>query len=64
MANDAGKILKTLKEQEIEWVDLRFTDPKGKRQHLTMCSTVYDEDQLTDCYKFDVSSIGLVRSPQ
>ena len=27
------------KEQEIEWVDLRFTDPKGKWQHLSMCST-------------------------
>ena len=36
MANAAAKILKAIEEQEIEWVDLRFTDPKGKWQHLTM----------------------------
>ena len=43
MANDAGKILNMIKEQEIEWVDLRFTDPKGKWQHLSMVSGLIDE---------------------
>ena len=57
MANDAGKILKMIKEQEIEWVDLRFTDPKGKWQHLTMCANVMGEDELTDGLMFDGSSI-------
>jgi glutamine synthetase len=32
MANNAGTILSRLKEEEIDWVDLRFTDPKGKWQ--------------------------------
>ena len=37
MANESGNtILKLIKDKEIEWVDLRFTDPKGKWQHLTM----------------------------
>ena len=36
MATDAGTILSRIKDEEIEWVDLRFTDPKGKWQHLTM----------------------------
>ena len=36
MASDAGKILKRIKDEEIEWVDLRFTDPRGKWQHLSM----------------------------
>ena len=36
MATDAGNILSRIKDEEIEWVDLRFTDPKGKWQHLTM----------------------------
>lgn len=58
MANDAGKILKMIKDQEIEWVDLRFTDPKGKWQHLTMCAGVIDEDALNDGLMFDGSSIG------
>ncbi|WP_109807565.1 type I glutamate--ammonia ligase [Sphingosinithalassobacter portus] len=58
MANDAGTILKMIKEQEIEWVDLRFTDPKGKWQHLTMVSSVIGEDELTDGLMFDGSSIA------
>ena len=57
MANDAGKILSMIKDQEIEWVDLRFTDPKGKWQHLTMTASLIDEDQLNDGFMFDGSSI-------
>ena len=44
----AGQILAQIKDEEIDWVDLRFTDPKGKWQHLTMASGLIDEDQLTD----------------
>src|SRR6195952_3165387 len=58
MANDAGKILKAIKDGAIEWVDLRFTDPKGKWQHLTMCAGVIGEDELTDGLMFDGSSIA------
>jgi len=54
----ASDILKRIKDEEIEWVDLRFTDPKGKWQHLTMVSTVLGEDELTDGLMFDGSSIG------
>ena len=46
MANKASDILGMIKDKEIEWVDLRFTDPKGKWQHLTMASGVIDEDML------------------
>ncbi len=55
MANHAGKILSRIKDEEIDWVDLRFTDPKGKWQHLTMASAVIDEDMLTDGFMFDGS---------
>ncbi|MEO5612488.1 MAG: glutamine synthetase beta-grasp domain-containing protein, partial [Sphingomicrobium sp.] len=58
MATDAGKILSRIKDEEIEWVDLRFTDPKGKWQHLTMVSGVIDDDMLTDGFMFDGSSIA------
>ncbi|HMX61486.1 MAG TPA: glutamine synthetase, partial [Candidatus Sumerlaeota bacterium] len=53
----AKDIIKRIKEEEIEWVDLRFTDPKGKWQHLTMCSGVMGEDELEDGLMFDGSSI-------
>ena len=58
MATDAGTILSRIKDEEIEWIDLRFTDPKGKWQHLTMTSGLIDEDQLTDGFMFDGSSIA------
>jgi glutamine synthetase len=57
MATTAADILKRIKDEEIEWVDLRFTDPKGKWQHLSMVARVIDEDALTDGLMFDGSSI-------
>ena len=54
----AKNVLKLMKDKEIEYVDLRFTDPRGKLQHLTMDSTVVDEDMLIDGVFFDGSSIA------
>ena len=44
----AKNVLKFIKEKEAEFVDLRFTDPSGKLQHLTMDSTIVDEYMLND----------------
>ena len=57
MTTTASDILKKIKDEEIEWVDLRFTDPKGKWQHLTMVASVMGEDEWTDGLMFDGSSI-------
>ena len=46
----AKDILKLMKEKQVEFVDLRFTDPRGKLQHLTMDSTVVDDDMLKMVY--------------
>ena len=54
----ASKVLKMMKDKQIEFVDLRFTDPRGKLQHLTMDSTVVDADMLNDGVFFDGSSIA------
>ncbi len=54
----AKDIVKRIKDEEIEWVDLRFTDPKGKWQHLSMAAAVMDEDALDDGLMFDGSSIA------
>jgi len=53
----ANDILNKIKDEEIEWIDLRFTDPKGKWQHLTMVASVMGEDEFTDGLMFDGSSI-------
>ena len=44
----ASDVLKQIKDESIEWVDLRFTDPKGKWQHLTMVAGILTEDELDD----------------
>ena len=51
-------VLKLIKDKEIEFVDLRFTDPKGKLQHLTMDSTIVDQEMFDDGVFFDGSSIA------
>ena len=45
---DANKILKEMKDNGAKYLDLRFTDPRGKLQHLTMDGTAVDEDLLNN----------------
>ena len=52
----AKNVLKVIKDKEIDYVDLRFTDPRGKLQHVTMDTKVVDEDMLNDGIFFDGSS--------
>ena len=54
----ASDVVKFLKDNDIGWVDLRFTDPKGKWQHLTMVSSFVDEDTFEEGFMFDGSSIA------
>ena len=54
----ASTVLKLMKEKEIEYVDLRFTDPRGKLQHLTMDGKVVNEEMLNVGVYFDGSSIA------
>ena len=51
-------VLKALKDEDIPFVDLRFTDPRGKWQHLTMCSDFIEDDSFVDGIMFDGSSIS------
>ena len=55
---DASSILAEIKEKGVKYVDLRFTDPRGKWQHVTMDVAVVDEDMFADGVMFDGSSIA------
>ena len=57
MAN-ASNVLKSIKDKEVKFVDLRFTDPRGKWQHVTFDPAMVDEDFLTGGTMFDGSSIA------
>ncbi|MCW5723778.1 MAG: type I glutamate--ammonia ligase [Maricaulaceae bacterium] len=52
------KILKKIKDEEIAYVDLRFTDTRGKLQHVTFDVSMVDKDFFEDGVMFDGSSIN------
>ena len=51
-------VFKTIKENEVKFVDLRFTDTKGKEQHVTVPTKFFDEAKFKDGHAFDGSSIA------
>lgn len=54
----SDEILKKIKDEEIGYVDLRFTDPRGKLQHVTFDKSEVNEDFFEDGIMFDGSSIA------
>lgn len=56
--SDVKSILEMIKEHNVAYVDYRFTDPRGKWQHLAMHVDAVDEDALAEGVMFDGSSIA------
>ena len=56
--SDASTILKMIKENDVKYVDYRFTDPRGKWQHLAMKADAVDDEALDEGIMFDGSSIA------
>lgn len=54
----ANDVLKQIKDDDIKYVDLRFTDPRGKWQHVTFDVSLVDEEMFADGTMFDGSSIA------
>ena len=52
------RTLNLIQTHDIRWVDLRFTDTKGKEQHVSIPAGVVDEDFFADGKMFDGSSIS------
>jgi len=57
-AKSAADILKLIRDDDYKYVDLRFTDPRGKWQHLAIDADIIDEDTFVDGIMFDGSSIA------
>ena len=56
--SNTSSIMEMIKENDIRFVDLRFTDPRGKWQHLTQAIVTVDEESLKEGFMFDGSSIA------
>ena len=53
-----AEVIGLIKENEVKFIDFRFTDTKGKEQHVTVPSRVADEDLFEEGKMFDGSSIA------
>ncbi len=51
-------VLKLMKQNKVKFVDLRFTDTKGKEQHISVPGAVVDEETFENGKMFDGSSIA------
>ena len=54
----ADAVLQLIKDEEAAYVDIRFTDTRGKLQHVTVDVDLVDEDFLEEGFMFDGSSIA------
>jgi glutamine synthetase len=56
--SDISKVFDLIKEHDVKYVDLRFTDPRGKMHHTAQHICTIEEDSFTDGIMFDGSSIA------
>ena len=56
--SEIKNVLKLIKENDITYIDLRFTDPRGKMQHVSQHVSTITEDSLNEGFMFDGSSIA------
>ena len=57
MFQSADEVLSYIKDEEVVFVDLRFTDMPGVQQHFNLPAKAVDADFFTDGQLFDGSSI-------
>jgi glutamine synthetase len=55
---NAKEVLKAIKDNDVKYVDFRFTDPRGKWQHVTFDVSMIDEEIFAEGTMFDGSSIA------
>jgi glutamine synthetase len=54
----AKDVMKMIADNEVKFIDLRFTDTKGKEQHVSVPTKSFGDDKFTDGHAFDGSSIA------
>ncbi|HXF08734.1 MAG TPA: glutamate--ammonia ligase [Candidatus Acidoferrales bacterium] len=58
MSTSSGDVLKLIQDKEVKFVDFRFTDTRGKEQHVTVPAHTVDAEVLEGGKMFDGSSIA------
>jgi glutamine synthetase len=58
MSLTVDDVFKIIKDKEVKFVDLRFTDTRGKEQHVTVPVKYFNKDKFESGHAFDGSSIA------
>ncbi len=58
MTKQVDDVLNMVKENDVKFVDLRFTDTRGKEQHVTVPVSAFDESKFSQGHAFDGSSVA------
>ena len=58
MAKTVADVIKMVKDNEVKFVDFRFTDTRGKEQHVSVPVSAFNEEKFTEGHAFDGSSIA------
>ena len=58
MSKSVADVMKMVKDNDVKFVDFRFTDTRGKEQHVSVPVSHFDEDKFTSGHAFDGSSIA------
>ncbi|PSB92134.1 type I glutamate--ammonia ligase [Candidatus Pandoraea novymonadis] len=57
MGKSIADVIKLIKEEDVKFIDFRFTDTRGKEQHVSVPSLHFDADNFKTGHAFDSSSI-------
>ena len=41
-------VMKKIKQEKVKFIDLRFTDTKGKEQHVSVPTAAFDKNKFTE----------------
>ncbi len=58
MTRQVADVLNMVKENDVKFVDLRFTDTRGKEQHVSVPVSAFDESKFSEGHAFDGSSVA------
>ena len=58
MAKSVADVMSMVKDNDVKFVDFRFTDTRGKWQHITIPVSQFEEDKFEQGQAFDGSSIA------
>src|SRR5580700_7046933 len=58
MSKSVADVMQLVKDEDVKFVDFRFTDTRGKEQHVSVPTKAFDADKFESGHAFDGSSIA------